>query len=505
MVGGHDSGIGQTRHLLLERIFNVAIDYPFRNMAKSRTSKSALFRMIQQSSIPIYAVSTEMKIVFCNEALCQLTGHENEFLTDLTCVYQSAVDEPPSRQIATGLCPPPDSFSGEPITTWVTIPVKDTVQFRQALFVPNRQADESPENSIAGVIVFVFGEACTKPDLDLTLDETPDFRVLHAAISQMQSRSTSSINIDRLVGISPLSARIRRQVSVAGETGVNVTITGPRGSGRRSIVPLIHFAEGPEMAGPLIPINCPLSDMESVQDTIKTLYRSQKKYPNDPLGRVFLQDVDQLTRSAQMELLGFLKLPDFRLPLIATASPEPMNLHPELWQFLSTIVIEIPALKDRREDIPYLAQAIVEQFNDAHHSQLAGIENETMESLVRYSWPGELDELTEAVDIACRAASPPWISLKDFPQNLRIALRTDQPLMPEQDSVIDLDQFLAEIEEELILRAVAHTGGNKSKAARLLNISRPRLLRRLDGSGQPENQAADGNPDSCDKQEGNLE
>ncbi len=435
--------------------------------------------MIQQAAQPIYAVSAGMKVVFCNQALCDATGFDDEFLTGLTCVYQSASDQPPSKQLATGLCPPPDAFAGPPSQGWITLIKDNQAELRPATFIPSG-AEGTPPNQENGVIVFVHERQPNQTPVERGPEESPDNRHLHTAISQMQYAAASSINIDRLVGISPAAKRIRKQVEVAGKTGANVTILGPPGSGRHSIAPLIHFANGPELAGPMIPIQCPLSDMETVQQTIKELYRSHKQFPDEPLGRLFLRDVDQLPERAQAELLGFLRLPDFQLPLLATACPEvESRLHPELWHHLSTLTIELPRLIQRRQDIPYLAHAIVEQFNDANRGQLAGIDAETQSLLTRYGWPGELEELTEAIDIACRETTSSEICLQDLPQHLRIALRFLDQEPAADKTTIDLDDFLAEIEEQLIRRAIAHTGGNKSEAARLLGISRPRLLRRI--------------------------
>ena len=435
--------------------------------------------MIQQAAQPIYAVSAGMRVVFCNQALCDATGFDDEFLTSLTCVYQTASDQPPSKRLATGLCPPPDAFSGHPSQGWITLLTENHAELRPATFIPTG-ANEALSNLENGVIVFVHEAQPDNQPPPLGREESPDNRHLHTAISQMQLATASSINIDRLVGISPAAQRIRKQVEVAGKTGANVAIIGPPGSGRHNIATLIHFANGPELAGPMIPIRCPLSNMETVQETIKELYRSHKQFPDEPLGRLFLRDVDQLPEQAQAELLGFLQLPDFQLSLIATASPQVENrLRPELWQHLSTLTIELPRLMERREDIPYLAHAIVEQFNDANRAQLAGIDSETQSLLTRYDWPGELNELVEAIDIACRETTAVQIRLQDLPQHLRIALRFLDQEPAADKTTIDLDNFLAEIEEQLIRRAVAHTGGNKSEAARLLGISRPRLLRRL--------------------------
>ncbi len=452
--------------------------------------------MIQSSPLPIYAVSTDMKILYCNQALCDLTGHDDEFLTELTCVYQTATDQPPERQLACGLCPPPDCFQNSPCEGWISIPVKDEIQFRRATFLPNRPTSIDPsssvdaknaENTEDGVIVFVHGPPLAKPELNPGQHTASDSRSLHTAICQMQYESSKSISIDCLVGTSFQSQRTRRQITLAGQAETNVVIVGPKGSGRRKIAPLIHFANGPELAGPLVPIECSLSDMESMQETIKELHRTSQQYPEEPLGRLFLQDVDLLPEAAQYELVGFLSLPEFQLPLIATTTANGHNkVLPELWQHLSTLKVEVLSLVDRRQDIPYLAQAVVEQFNDANHKQLAGIDEPTMEALVRYAWPAELNELIEVIDAACMVATESKIRTCDLPQYLRIAIRATSAENTLEKTTIDLDAFLAEIEDELIRRAVAHTKGNKSEAARLLGISRPRLLRRLGTS--PSNQ-----------------
>lgn len=452
---------------------------PDGGMAKSRTSKSTLIRMIQQADYPVYAVSQGMKIVFCNEILCQITGFDDEFLTSLTCVYQTASDHPPSQQLAAGLCPPPDAFTGSVSEGWISISDASDIHYRAASFVPTRLNGES-KSSESGVIIFAHGPPTKHPGKTLHAKEAVDNRELHTAVSQMQYRSASAINIDRLVGISPAAKRLRKQIEVASSSGANAIITGPQGSGRQALASLIHFAHGPEMCGPMIPIDCPLSSMESIQETVKELYRSHKQFPEDPLGRLFLKDVDQLPEQSQRELLGFLQLPDFELPLLATASADVTDrLHPQLWHQLSTLTVKLPSLADRREDIPYLAQAFIEQHNNANRTQISGLDAETQTLLTRYAWPGELDEFMKAIDEACRNAKSSTIGLQDLPHHLKIALRFMEETTPHKKTSLDLDEFLSEIEDELIRRAMLHTDGNKSEAARLLGISRPRLLRRL--------------------------
>ena len=450
--------------------------------------------------MPIYAVNESMKIVFCNQALCDWTGLTDEELTDLTCVWQTVTDQPPSRQIAAGLCPPPDSFRGFPCGGWVSLPeaTKRKAEFRQVTFVPANQIGEAASNAEGkggGVVVFVYGTARASNQLDADVatelvessgvsNASFDPARLHIQIASMQFESAASISIDRIVGSSPAAKKVRQQVAIASEVAANVLIVGPRGSGRKSIAPLIHYANGYEAAGALVSLQCSVCDLESLQDTIKSLYRSQKQHSDEPFGRLLLHDVDALSPEAQDELLGFLQLPDFGLNCFATASlTAGSKLKPALWQALSTMVIELPKLADRREDVPLIVQAVVEQFNESGRTQRHGVDPQAMAQLVRYGWPGELEELIEVVDRAASQATSPLIGMESFPSHVRIAIRAaEQGASSIETESIQLDEFLAEIEEQMIERALKFAGGNKSEAARLLGISRARLLRRL-GSG----------------------
>src|SRR5690606_34972716 len=133
-------------------------------------------------------------------------------------------------------------------------------------------------------------------------------------------------------------------------------------------------------------------------------------------------------------------------------------------------------------DLPLLAQAMVEEFNAAGRKQLSGIRSEALERLAQYPWPGDLEQLHSVVHEACAAAVGPQVTLADLPRWMWAV--EGAALRPRRvDESIELDTFLAEIERELLQRALARSRGNKSKAAKLLGISRPRLLRRMEQLG----------------------
>jgi DNA-binding NtrC family response regulator len=154
------------------------------------------------------------------------------------------------------------------------------------------------------------------------------------------------------------------------------------------------------------------------------------------------------------------------------------EFHAELAALLSTVVIELPPLAERREDLPLLAQALVEDVNVGSQRQLRGFSSEALDRLDGYPWPGNVDELVEVVTEAHGKAEGPEIGVADLPK--RIALAQAAAAHPRRrEEQIVLDDYLRQIERELVSRAMAQAKGNKAKAARLLGVSRPRLYRRM--------------------------
>jgi DNA-binding NtrC family response regulator len=154
------------------------------------------------------------------------------------------------------------------------------------------------------------------------------------------------------------------------------------------------------------------------------------------------------------------------------------RLHPLLAAAVGTLVIRLPPLAERREDIPLAIQLAVEELNAERKRQFRGFSPAAVDALVAYSWPGNLAELRRIVAEAVDRATAPEITLADLPRRLdqaaavaRRPARADEPIV--------LAEFLTGIERQLIERALAQAKGNKARAARLLGLTRPRLYRRM--------------------------
>jgi DNA-binding NtrC family response regulator len=183
-------------------------------------------------------------------------------------------------------------------------------------------------------------------------------------------------------------------------------------------------------------------------------------------------------------LVGSLTISELELQPIATARRNLLELAREggfredLAHVLSTLIIDLPPLTERRNDIPLVAQAFVEEINAEGNQQRGGFTPEALDLLAAYSWPGNLDELASVVREAHRRAERPLIGAADVPHKIHLATGTAAGGRPEEDSIV-LGDFLEQIESQLIKRALKRAKGNKALAARMLGINRARLLRRL--------------------------
>ncbi len=199
---------------------------------------------------------------------------------------------------------------------------------------------------------------------------------------------------------------------------------------------------------------------------------------------LLLNDIDQLAPAFQADLPSLLAAADGKLRIIST-SRAPLVSLAQRGEFLSlpahqlsTVLIELPPLAERLDDLPLLAQLFLEQMNARGAKQVGRFSEEALDALAAFPWANDLEEVEQVVADAHRQCQTTEITLADLPRAVQQARQAvAQAARPEE--TIDLEEFLARIELELIQRALARAKGNKTKAAQLLGLNRPRLYRRL--------------------------
>lgn len=449
-------------------------------MARERAIANQLAKLLGTSNSPIYAVDDRRRIVFCNVACADWLGVSVEELVGQRCDYDSADSGDRVADLAARLCPPPDAFLAE----------ADTRRFRFADLASNSGSQLAESISLTGhdgenvgVLVIVRGVHDDPQTAKVPGSGSGAAEQLHVQLQQLASQFRMSFRLERLVGESFVIQLVREQVQVAIASRSNVQIIGPIGSGREHIARTIHGGEQPEQAGPLMPLSCSLLDGELLQATVVAfLHRASEAEAAHP-ATLLLLDADQLNAESQAELLAFFRVPTFGLRTIVTVRRPLVQLADdgdylrELAYRLSTTTIELPSIAERREDLPLLCQQFVEDFNARGGKQLSGFEPAVLDQLCGLPWEGEVEELAEAVREMCEQADGPLVTEADLARRVKLVSSAVKHAAPDTESIM-LDEFLTDVERELLERALRVAKGNKAEAARLLGISRARVIRR---------------------------
>ena len=208
-------------------------------------------------------------------------------------------------------------------------------------------------------------------------------------------------------------------------------------------------------------------------------------------GTLFLDEIAEMPPELQARFLRVLQEREYR-PLGSTrvvkadfrlvaATNRPVaealrsgSLRQDLYYRLNTFQIEIPPLRERREDIPALVKRFVAQFSDRHGLTSPSVSPEALERLHAYHWPGNIRELQNTVEYAVILAESNVIGLKQLPAELQVS-----PALRVAVGPIDSSGSLEASERQAILVALTESRGNKKRAAEVLGIQRPTLYAKL--------------------------
>jgi transcriptional regulator with GAF, ATPase, and Fis domain len=329
--------------------------------------------------------------------------------------------------------------------------------------------------------------------------------------SQLHERHTSQI-----IG---QAAPIRRSIELAlnvADTNTTVLIQGESGTGKELLANLIHYNSGRENQ-PYVKINCgaiPESLLESElfghEKGAFTDARTQRqgRFEEASGGTLFLDEIGEMSLSAQVKLLRVLQDGEFTrvggkevlktdARVIAASNidlekaVEEGKFRKDLFYRLSVFPIVVPPLRSRPEDIHLLVFHFLELHKEKTGRFISGISKDALRALVNYEWTGNVRELENAVERAVIIASGRQIELDDLPEAIsrkafEIHAQAKQERLraaSEGNSIgieIELPTAMNEVEKQVIEATLDYTGGDKSRASRLLNIGRKTLYRKLE-------------------------
>jgi DNA-binding NtrC family response regulator len=332
--------------------------------------------------------------------------------------------------------------------------------------------------------------------LDKIVERLETMREVKSLRRQLREHGT----FGSLIGNSPEMRKIYEVVEQAAPTGASVLITGESGTGKELIAQTIHQLS-PRAGFPFIAINCAAIPETLLESEIfgheKGAFtgaadRRQGCFELADRGTLFLDEIGEMTPATQVKLLRVLQERKFRrlggraeqsvdVRVIAATNVDPTEavqkgkLREDLYYRLNVFAFRLPTLRERKEDLPLLVQAFINEFNTRNQKSIAGVDQQAMRMLDHYGWPGNVRELRNVIERATILAPGPFIEAKHLPP----VLAEEPPVEQQPQLALSPGTTVEEAERRLIMMTLAHTRDNKTRAAEILGISLKTLHNKL--------------------------
>jgi DNA-binding NtrC family response regulator len=303
----------------------------------------------------------------------------------------------------------------------------------------------------------------------------------------------------RMIGNSPGMRKMYRVIEQAAPTSASVLISGESGTGKELVAQTIHQLS-PRAAFPYVPINCAAIPETLLESEIfghekgaftGAVERRQGCFELADRGTLFLDEIAEMMPTTQVKLLRVLQEKTFRrlggrqeqtvdVRVIAATNLNPAEavvkgkLRDDLFYRLNVFAIDLPPLRERKDDIPLLVQAFLKEFNERNGRAVVATDPAASRMLEHYPWPGNVRELRNVIERATILAEGQFIEPRHLPPNLVRSGETAQPSLQ-----LPPGTTVEEAERRLILMTLEHTRDNKTRAAEILGISLKTLHNKL--------------------------
>lgn len=343
----------------------------------------------------------------------------------------------------------------------------------------------------------------TKPfkidEVRLNIQNALRSRNLEVENRSLKKELTKEYSFQNMVGNSPAMHAIFDMVKRVSQTPTNVLVTGESGTGKEVVAKAIHY-NGPLKDKPFVTINCgaiPENLMESEMFGHKkgsftgAVTDKAGLFEVADTGTLFLDEVGELPLTIQVKLLRAIQervirrvgatedmKVEVRIIAATNRNLEEMvqkgTFRQDLFYRLNVINIRTPGLRERRDDIPLLANHFLKKYNERLNKNIGGISTEAMEILKKYDYPGNVRELENLIERTVALEGGAMILPESLPPMVNTTSGRKMASSNEieiGDDGVDLDKVMGQIEKELLIKAIHSAGGVKKRAAKLLHIS----------------------------------
>jgi len=400
-----------------------------------------------------------------------------------------------------------EAFTPHVVVTDVKMPGMDGIELMKKI--------RAMEDPAAVVMMTAFGavssavdamragasDYLTKPlnfeELLVVLDRVFENEQLRRETRQLRQRVRDRIAPNNIIGSAPPMQAVFEIVDQVAPSKATVLLTGESGTGKELIANAIH-QRSPRASGPFVKLHCAALAESLLESELfghekgsftGAMARKDGRFSIADGGTLFLDEIGEISPSIQVKLLRFLQEHEFErvggtqtvhvdVRVIAATN---RNLREEvakgrfredLFYRLNVVALEMPPLRDRRTDIPALANFFLEKFAKENNKSITGLAPTTMQLLQSYDWPGNVRELENAIERAVVLTSGSLVEPGQLPSHVRPkASAPGMPVIP--------GATMADLERYAILETLKATGGSTSKAAEMLGISTRTIQYRL--------------------------
>lgn len=345
----------------------------------------------------------------------------------------------------------------------------------------------------------------TKPldfdELKIAIARATEHTRLRKENEYLKERLGAQFDRQNIIGQGTAMVKLLDTVSQVAPTEATVMITGESGTGKEMIANALHYNSQRKDA-PFIKINCAALPETLLESELfgheKGAFtgadrKREGKFRQAESGSLFLDEVSEMSQAMQVKLLrvlqereitrvGGAEVIKINVRVIAAANKdlkkeiETGRFREDLFYRLNVVALHVPPLRERKEDIPLLAQHFLNLFSGKNYKNIKGFTPRAMEKLLKYYWPGNVRELMNAVERAVILSRTEYLDADELALLMADAVVAEK--IDQDNTAVNLP--LEEVERRAILEALDTACGNKSEAARRLGITRKTLRTKLD-------------------------
>lgn len=351
----------------------------------------------------------------------------------------------------------------------------------------------------------------TKPvnldHLDMLIARTLQHASLLKENEELKRQLDSRYGLESIIGSSPAMERLFDVIRQAAPSQATVLIQGGSGTGKELVAQAMHRLSNCA-SGPFVAVHCAALSSTLLESELfghekgaftGAVAQRRGRFEMANNGTLFLDEISEIDLATQVKLLRVLETRQFErvggtetinvnIRVIAATNRDLRKyvdegkFREDLYYRLNVIEIRLPSLKDRASDIPILCDHFIREFAERNQRKVTGISQGAVAALQAYDWPGNVRELRNTIEKMVVLARGEILEPNDVPENIKDALllkgvSLTTSTLP-QTAVVG-EESLADMEKRKILDALNAAGGNKSKAAEALGISRRTLHRKL--------------------------